>query len=295
MNNFQNNIDHQLAYNEGKNLFYQGILQSLRFSPETIKAIDRYGEFGDDSERLLVDYSTNRALEEFCKVNQYYTFDKQAREALHAIYTDLFANLKNREIPVETIAEKHYEKLINWLASTNAFAEKVYTSKEHENIEPVFCSEYSPELQVEMLQLDVSRMMEPVLDIGCGKGGNLVLHLRSCGIETYGFDRFAFTKAFLTHSDWFEYEFKPEQWGTIVSNLGFSNHFKHHHLRSDGNFIGYAKKYMEILNALKVGGSFHYAPDLPFVEQYLDNTKYQVTRQNVGTYGFKSTIITRMK
>jgi predicted 3-demethylubiquinone-9 3-methyltransferase (glyoxalase superfamily) len=294
MNNFQENIDHQLAYNQGKNLFYQGILQSLRFSPETLAAIKCYGEITDESENLLIDYSANRALEEFCRVNQYYTFDKQAREALKAIYTDLFANLKTRKIPVEAIAEKHYGNLANWLAATNAFAEKVYATND-QNVEPVACSEYSSELQVEILKLDVSRMLEPVLDIGCGKEGNLVLHLRNCGIEAYGFDRFAFTDSFLTHSNWFEFEFKTGQWGTIVSNLGFSNHFKHHHLRNDGNFIGYAQKYMEILNALKVCGSFHYAPDLPFVEQYLDETKYHLTRQSIGNYDFKSVIIKRLK
>jgi len=293
MNKFQENIDHQIAFNEGKNLFYKGILHSLRFSPETLKAIECYGEISDESEHLLIDYSTNRALEEFCKVNQYYTFDKQAREALRAIYADLFSNIKSRKTPVETIAETHYENLTKWLVATNSFAEKVYSSKE-KVLDFVACSEYSSELQMEILQLDVNRIIGPVLDIGCGKDGNLVLHLRNCGIEAYGFDRFAFTNSFLTNSDWFEFEFKKEQWGTIISNLGFSNHFKHHHLRNDGNFIGYAKKYMDILNSLKVGGSFHYAPDLPFVEQYLDETKYQLTRQNVGNYDFKSVIIKRL-
>lgn len=294
MINFQENIDHQLAFNEGKNLFYKGILHSLRFSPETLKAIDCFKPISEESEHLLIDYSANRVLEEFCKVNQYYTFDKPARENLRTIYADLFTNLKNRKTPVETIAETHYENLAKWLVATNSFAVKAYASKENK-VEPVACSEYSSELQMEILQLDVPQMMEPVLDIGCGKEGNLVLKLRNCGIEAYGFDRFAYSNSFLTQSDWFEYEFKNEHWGTIVSNLGFSNHFKHHHLRNDGNFIGYAKKFMDILGSLKIGGSFHYAPDLPFVEQYLDETKYQLTRQSVGNYDFKAVIIKRVK
>lgn len=61
-----------------------------------------------------------------------------------------------------------------------------------------------------------------------------------------------------------------KKWGTIVSNLGFSNHFNHHNLREDGNFIKYAKTYMNILYSLKPGECFHYAPDLPFIEKYLD-------------------------
>jgi len=77
--------------------------------------------------------------------------------------------------------------------------------------------------------------------------------------------------------------------------LDFQIIFQHHHLRSDGNFIGYAKKYMDILSSLKIGGNFHYAPDLPFVEQYLDNDKYQVTKHSIGNYEFKSTKIKRLK
>jgi len=49
------------------------------------------------------------------------------------------------------------------------------------------------------------------------------------------------------------------------------------------------------INALKLGGSFHYAPDLPFVEQYLDKNKYQLAKQSVGSYEFKSTKIKRLK
>jgi len=52
---------------------------------------------------------------------------------------------------------------------------------------------------------------------------------------------------------------------------------------------------MDILNALKVGGNFHYAPDLPFIEQYLDKDKYQLTKRSIGNYNLCSTKIIRMK
>lgn len=125
--------------------------------------------------------------------------------------------------------------------------------------------------------------------------GNLVLYLRQKGIEAYGFDRFAYNNSFLTNSDWFEYKFEKEKWGTITSNLGFSNHFQHHHFRNDGKFVDYAKKYMDILNSLKIGGGFHYAPDLPFIEQYLDLDKYKLKKKNVCDYKFKSMKIERLK
>lgn len=294
MIDYQDNIDKQFEYNQGKNLFYKGILNSLRFSPETLNAIEKIDTINSDSENLLIDYLTNRAVQELCKINQYYTFDKLAKSILRNLYVDLFTNIKNRKSSIDSIAEKHYDNLIKWLQETNSFAEKIYNSK-GEMIESVACSEYSTDLQIDILQIDIDQIIEPVLDIGCGREGNLVLSLRQKGIDAYGFDRFAFDNPFLSNSDWFDYKFEKDKWGTITSNLGFSNHFQHHHFRNDGNFVDFAKKFMEILNSLKKGGSFHYAPDLPFIEQYLDNDKYRLIKRTIGNYDFKSTKIKRLK
>lgn len=294
MINFQNKIDKQFSFNQGKNLFYNGIRNSLKFSPETLSAIEKIDTMDPDSENLLIDYLTNRAVQEFCKINQYYTFNKEARLSLRNLYADLFASIKNRQTSVDSIAEKHYGNIIKWLQETNSFAEKIYISK-GEMIDSVACSEYSAELQIEILQIDVDRIVEPVLDIGCGNHGNLVLHLRQLGIEAYGIDRFVHDHSFLSSSDWFEYPFEKNKWGTITSNLGFSNHFQHHHFRHDGNFMDYARKYMDILSSLKAAGSFHYAPDLPFVEQYLDKEKYHLSNRSIGNYEFKSTKIKRIR
>ncbi len=291
MNNYQDKIDNQFEFNKGKNLFYNGIVNSLRFSPDTLKAIERIDLIDSVSENLLIDYLTNRAVQEFCRINQYYTFNKQARLLLRNLYVDLFANIKSQKT---SIAEKHYENLIKWLKESNSFAEKIYTSK-GEIIESVACSEYSPDLQIDILQIDTDQIVEPVLDIGCGKQGSLVLFLCVKGIDAYGFDRFANEHSVLNNSDWFEYKFEKEKWGTIISNLGFSNHFQHHHFRNDGNYIDNAKKYIDILTSLKIGGNFHYAPDLPFVEQFLDKDKYQLTKRRIGNHEFNSTKIKRLK
>lgn len=293
MKSLQENIDKQLEFNRGKNLFYNGIINSLKFNAETIDAIKKIGKIDIVSENLLIDSLTNKVLQEFCEINQYYTFNKRSKKALRGIYYNLFSNIKKNKISTDSIAKKHYESLIKWLQITNPFAEKIYTSKA-EIIESVACSEYSADLQIEILQIDIKQINEPVLDIGCGKKGNLVMHLRQNGIEAYGFDRFVVNNSFLSNSDWFEYKYDKIKWGTIVSNLGFSNHFVHHHLRDDNSFIDYAKLYMNILNSLKIGGSFHYSPDLPFVEQYLDEYKYHITKRNIGGYDFKSIIIKRL-
>lgn len=294
MKAFQRNIEKQFKFSQGKNLFHAGNINKSHFIPGTISAIERLYELNASSENVLIDYTTNRALEEFCRMNQYYTFDKQSQLTLRDIYTGLFSAIRNNPSELASIAEWHLTNLKNWLSETNPFAAKLYEAKA-EIIEPVACSEYSPELQIDILQVDAEQITGPVLDIGSGKQGKLVSYLRGLGIEAFGIDRFVKDSLYLTNSDWMTYEYGTEKWGTITSNLGFSNHFNHHHLRNDGSFITYAKKYMDILNSLKIGGSFHYAPDLPFIEQYLDIEKYHVAKRNVGDENFKSVKIKRLK
>lgn len=291
---FQENIEKQFKFSQGRNLFNSGSKKESHFIPGTLNAIEKLSELDTASENVLIDYATNRALEEFCRMNQYYTFDIQSKGSLRDLYTALFSAIRNNPSELDSIAEWHLTNLKNWLSETNPFAAKLYESKA-EIVEPVACSEYSPELQIDILQIDLETITGPVLDIGCGKQGTLVRYFRCLGIEAFGFDRFVNNELYLTNSDWTTFEYGTEKWGTITSNLGFSNHFNHHHLRNDGSFIAYAKKYMEILNSLIIGGSFYYAPDLPFIEQYLDKEKYQLTKRNVGEENLSSVKIKRLK
>jgi len=293
MDKYLENIDRQIEFNKGKNLFLDDNEMTLKFINETIIAISELEEIDFDSEKILINYATDKVLEEFCRINQYYTFNSQAKYDLRNIYSDLFLSIKTNKNSIETISKNHYRNLKKWLLVTNSFAEKVYSNADSE-IDPIASSEYSPDLQIDILRIDRKALMTPVLDIGCGKQGNLVKYLNKLGIETHGIDRFSFTDNNLTNSDWLEYNYGIEKWGVIISNLGFSNHFKHHNLREDGNYIGYGKKYMEILKSLKIGGRFHYAPDLPFIEQYLDNRQFKIEKKNIGEYDFKTSIITRL-
>ena len=294
MDKYLRKIDKQIESNKGKNIFLDGNEVTLKFVDETIKAVSGLKELTIDSEEILVDYATDKALEEFCRINQYYTFNSQAKNDLRNIYRDLFSGIRTNKNSIETISKTHYQNLKQWLQQTNPFAEKIYSNTDTD-VKPVACSEYSPDLQIRILRIDTSSLMEPVLDIGCGKQGNMVNYLSKEGIDTTGIDRFSFTDGNLINSDWLEYDYGIEKWGTIISNLGFSNHFKHHNLRDDGNYIAYAEKYMEILKSLKTGGRFHYAPDLPFIELYLDRSRFQIEKYEIGEFDFKTSVIRRLK
>ena len=291
MSELTENIDNQLEFNRDKNILLDN-LDIFQFSQETIKAIARIDSLSPESRKSLIEYATDKAIEEFCHVNQYYSFNQKAKNDLRAIYSDLFENLLTKTTSIEEISKTHYGHLKSWLKTFNPFAEGIY-NRSGEKIEPVACSEYTPQLQIDILHFDTSRLMNPILDVGCGINGYMVNYLKKQGLEAYGIDRFKFESAYLINVDWLEYEYGIQKWGTIISHLGFSNHFSHHNLRNDGNYIAYAKTYMSILNSLKVGGSFHYTPDLPFIEKYLDINRFCITKHPVNEYDFKATVITK--
>ncbi len=136
------------------------------------------------------------------------------------------------------------------------------------------CAEYSPALQLAVLHL--TSLEAPVLDVGCGAGGALVAHLRAAGLEAVGLDRDAAAPATLM-GDWLTQDYGRDAWGTVVSHLGLSLHFLHHHLAEHDLAFDYAKAYRRILASLKVGGRFAYAPALPFIEAVLGEG-YRVER-----------------
>ncbi len=294
MDKFLTNIDRQIEYNKGKNLFRDSGETEFKFVDETIQAIAGIGVLDTESESFLIEYTADKVLNEFCRINQYYSFNTQAKEELKEIYRDLFTAFKTSGANLETISAKHYQNLQLWLEKNNAFARKMYSGA-GEIIDPVACSEYSPQLQIDILGIKTESLMEPILDVGCGKKGLLVKYLSDQGFSIVGIDRFSFPESNRLTADWLEYEYGFGQWGTIISNLGFSNHFIHHNLRDDGNYLAYGKKYIEILKSLKVGGNFYYAPALPFIECYLDPEEFLVHTKKVAGLDYNSTIIKRIK
>lgn len=287
-------IEKQLQFNSRKNVFYSGEGNKLALLNETFELIEKLKQNPFPEKEKIIDFTVDRALTEFYKINQYYRFNEKDKEKLKQIYRQFFAEILNYNMQneINEIADKHYNQLQDWLAQSNPFALKIYP----ENlsvVDEVVCAEYSAELQMELLGLDISELKEPLLDVGCGAKARLVSFLVEAGIDAYGIDRNLNTDDQVSNADWMDFNFVPNQWGAVISNLGFSNHFRHHHLRNDGDFIDYAKKYMEILQSLKLGGAFFYAPDLPFIETYLDQEKYEITRKEIPTTDYYSIKIKR--
>jgi hypothetical protein len=298
-----NSINHQFRFNAQKNLFYYDRDDFVKLAPETINFFDanreeylNYIEKGEPDK--IVNYLTEKAAEIFFRSNQYLNFSSEEKNNLRIIYIiylhELHLCLKNNS-SFETAVYSHFSRLAAWLKATNPFIEKI-NSSDNPFVPEIVSAEYSAGLQMELLEIDPNDLIEPVLDIGCGENGTIVKYFRSLGVEAYGIDRLIIpNELYFTKSDWFDYKLKPNSWGTIFCNMSFTNHFVSHHLRSDGNFSKYAEKYMEILSSLKFGGKFHYAPGVPFIEQYLPREKYLVDNKFIeGRIKISRTVIIKI-
>ena len=291
-------IDEQIETSRGMNLFSENSLKSFRFSDSILDSMDEIIEMKEEELTDLVEHAKKKTLAEFCRVNQYYTVDAELQRNLEANYLLLLDEIRTWKHgqsgdSTEDIAHRHFVRLRYVLKRTNPFAETLYSTRS-KTLTPVPCSEYSPSLQIDLLGIDMNNLAEPVLDVGCGKEARLVEFLRSQGIAAFGLDRFVEPSSYLTQTGWFEFDFHPDKWGTVLSHLGFSNHFVHHHHRNDGDYMRYAQTYLKILTSLKIGGRFHYTPGLKFIEQHLDRRQFAVEYKRLDN-GFDSVIVERTK
>ncbi|HNW52595.1 MAG TPA: hypothetical protein PKH79_16045, partial [Prolixibacteraceae bacterium] len=87
-------IDEQIAVNGGWNIFYQGEDSSLRIADDTIDLIKTTVQLNGPEVEFLINQLTEKALKEFYRVNQYYSFTEFHQLALRMIYYQLFYSIR---------------------------------------------------------------------------------------------------------------------------------------------------------------------------------------------------------
>jgi hypothetical protein len=254
-------------------------------------------------ERLL-DLFVNEAIAFTYASNQFIQIDALEEAAFRRIYSGYLREMqrvlaKNETRPaladaLRALVTVHFHEL---RANLTRFFDRETGEVAEANVilQKVTCAEYSPELQLNILGVALVDLKPPVLDLGCGKTGELVRYLNRAGISAVGVDRVVEARPELVQADWLELPLEPGRWGTIISHMAFSHHFTFHHLYKHGRVEPYARQYMALLNALQAGGSFYYAPGLPFIEAYLPVEKYAVHRHTVrGSEGSYSMRVRRL-
>jgi hypothetical protein len=291
-------IEGQLDRNQSANLLYSHVERVIEITPQFLAALEAMLAQPDDAEmkarhQALAEQAAQALLKRLYAVNQYLTIDRDRVEALKQIYATTWKALRQSRDVEATLRQVHYPSLSRWLETVYP-PHFVPLLRSTPFIGRVVCEEYSPELQMQLYQLTAQRIAEPVLDIGCGSHARLVQHLRQKGVQAFGFDRIVEVQSpYVAQADWLEYRYEPDQWGTILSNMAFSNH-AHFAFRQDREmYERYRAVYPFILAALKPGGRFIYAPGTPFLEHELRGAGFSISRRTVvGDIGV--TTVTRL-
>jgi hypothetical protein len=202
---------------------------------------------------------------------------------LGALHRILASEITTEEIrlPLEKVVSTHFQNLG---ANLSRFLDPGVEDAAGNSaiFQRVVCREYSPEFQLKILGIRLEEIQQPVLDLGCGKNGRLAAYLNGQGIRTLGVDRIVEEVDWLRAADWLEFAPGQAEWGTILSHMAFSNHFIFQHLYRHGHPQRYARQYMAILDGIRPGGSFFYAPGLSFMEDLLPAGRFEVTRRKIA-------------
>jgi hypothetical protein len=287
----------QIELNRTKNLLYAHSENILEIDPRFVEILDELMNhdeaFTSEIQELTLPQTVQAMIKSIHAINQFIRITPAQQKELESIYRDTWKEMEETRDVQEILKNVHYPRLRRWLS--RIYPDKFVQSLSREpKIGKVVCEEYSPQLQLDLLGLDIKQIKQPVLDVGCGKTGGLVRFLRKQGIDAYGIDHQMDMQAeYLTIIDWFDYAFESGKWGTIVSNMAFSNHLVYAFRNDTALFGSYLEKYKEILQSLQIGGAFYYAPGISFVEEYLSPDMYRMDRLEVH-HGLGSTTITRM-
>lgn len=289
-------IKQQLNVNKSKNLLFENIKQIMDIEPGFLAGLEKLlnSNTGGKSQSVhpeIHSFTAKELVKRLYAINPYLQINRQQVEKLETIYRQTWQMMKKTGNIKTTLKEFHYPELSRWLAWL--YPEKFRNFlKEPIEIGQVTYGEYSAELQVELLGIDITHIKQPVIDIGCGSHANLVMFLCSLGIEAYGIDRYLeVNEQYLEQVDWFEYYFKPNWWGTIIANMSFTNHVNYAYRHDISQVEQYLLKTKEIIESLSIGGRFYYAPSIPFIEKKLSIIEYKVEREQKVNDIFGSIVI----
>lgn len=253
----------QYLQNENSEKYILRLIMDNLYLYQSIDTEDKVDAFSG----TLYNYFVNECIQK----NQYLTLTQDDYKKVMNIYKKLITNLKevddnqNKEMQIIEIIRQHREKLIDLLKIKN---------EEDEVIIP--CSEYSYRLQEKVLQIDINDLCDPIIDIGCGQKASLVKDLLQKGKDAFGIDQYASNEKKILNENWFEFHFIPMKWGTVISHMAFTNHFRRSITYETSDRARYEGKYLEILESLKPGGRFIYCPRIPEVEGMINMSEYEM-------------------
>ena len=272
-------INAQLKKNRDLNLLFKKLETEINIDENFKQTLIKVKKENINNIDELVEYTVKKTLESIYEINQYLIISKVDINDLKNIYFKTWNKLE--ETNSDKILIEHHKNLSEWISK---FYPKKFinTLKENRKIGKVLNKEYKADIQKQVLDLNCEELLEPIIDIGCGKNGILVKELSKKYKNVIGIDRLITDQSqYLIEIDWFDFVFENQKWGAVISNMSFTNHMIYTLHNDKKNIFKYILKYKEILDSLKMNGKFIYAPSLSFLEEKLDKQKYEIVSKKV--------------
>jgi hypothetical protein len=276
----RNALHRQLKLNEGKNLLYPDGVRLLEIDGTFLAALeelalDSSGTLSIETINTIAADAATSLLEKIYAHNQYIQIENDSKKLLKEIYVSTWLKIVETKNIESTIRNHHYPRVMSFIKDKYppALAEGLRSVRQ---LGRVPASEYTAELQLQLLGLDPGKIIGPLLDIGCGSASNLVRYLRSRHIEAHGIDRSVNdNNGYLLKADWFDYDYGSRKWSIIVSNLSFANHLVYAQRYDAAKVSRYLNTFFKILESLKVDGIFACAPAVELLADHVDRSKYE--------------------
>jgi hypothetical protein len=283
MRNLTDALHRQLGLNSETNLLHPEVARQLQIEPTFLTALEEVLAAPKQQVQAqeLAELAATALIERVFSINQFIQVSRADRESLISIYLTTWQKiLETRDIE-NNLRDFHYPLLAEWIGKLYPGSFKAALAS-HSKIGKVVCQSYSVELQIDLLNLEITSLKQPVMDIGCGKEALLVEYLRGKGIEAFGLDRSLHEKKdYLIEGDWLNHAFEGNRWGTVLSHMALTNHFAYAKKFDSDRALRYMTKYGEVLNSLQLKGSFVYAPGAIALELTVDRNKFSVERFSI--------------
>ncbi len=273
-------IRKQLSSNRLANVLYPSASLWLKIDREFLEKLNQLKRqsFSANEREMVIQFAVAQCIDTVLELNQYLQITDKDRSQLETIYRRTWKLIENSVNVESTLRMEHFPAIQVWISQLypSSLAKSL---SDYPKLNAVCCSDYSAELQMDILGLDLETLKEPVLDIGCGHSGQLVKYLQKNRIEVQGFDRLVEKETRTVQSgDWFTFDYTQRTWGTIVSHMAFSNHYRYaitydRNLRKNLELV-----YLRMLESLALGGCFAYAPGESELESLVDPNQYSIER-----------------
>lgn len=171
----KNIIEKQIDLNLSKNLLFNEVEQINDIDEDFLQLLIEKKQSNTSLQDDLIEFTIDRTLSAIYRTNQYIEITKEKRHQLKSIYVTTYRDVD--EANVKERLKIHYKNLSNWLREL--YPENFIDSLSGEpEIGSVVNSEYSADLHLQILNLQHYKLIEPIMDLGCGKSAFLAERLR---------------------------------------------------------------------------------------------------------------------